>query len=65
MADSFVSKYSAADFDTAMDGGYCFARGEFVSAEQMAAFIAAGNLATLDDLGTYVTEVAELIGGDA
>ena len=65
MADTFISKHSSIDFDEALDGGLSFARGEFLSPEQMAAFIAAGNLATKDELGVYINEVAELLGGEA
>lgn len=47
----FITKYSSTDFDKAMDGGFKFANGEFLSPEQMALFIANGNLATKDELG--------------
>ena len=74
----FISKYSSIDFDKAMDGGFKFANGEFLSEAQKQAFILAGNLATKDEnidaytkaeidemLGAYINEVAELLGGDA
>lgn len=77
----FISKYSSIDFDKAMDGGFKFANGEFLSEAQKQAFILAGNLATKDELGgnidaytkaeidemlgAYINEVAELLGGEA
>ena len=57
MADQkFVSTVPSGDFDAALLGGLAFARGEFVSPEQQAAFVE--NL--LAALPTYNGEVEDV-----
>ena len=59
MAD-FISKYSSEDFDNAMDGGYAFSQGQFISQEQLEAFIANGNLVTKAEIESLLVDGNEV-----